>query len=97
MEAGLRAFAQDLLPRMRAGTATRDELAALDRADGRDTGGLIRPDNLANLHDVFFGSDPIAVSPLSTGSYDISSGRHRIEIARALGWTHIPARLLEGA
>jgi len=48
----------------------------------------------ANVYDVFLGSDPIAVSCRPDGSLDPQSGRHRIEVARELGITHLPARLL---
>jgi hypothetical protein len=89
----MRAFAEDLAPRL-SGGASRDDLAAFDRAHGRDRGGIVQPDSLANLFDVFFGSDPIAVSPGTDGVFSLSSGRHRTEIARRLGWTHVPGRIL---
>lgn len=48
----------------------------------------------ANVYDMFLGSDPIALSRRPDGKLDPQSGRHRIEIARELGLTHLPARLL---
>lgn len=94
IEQGLRTFAAELLPRLRDGLLSRDDLVEFDRANGRDEGGLVYPDSLANVRDMFFGSEPVAVSPLPGGSFDVTNGRHRIEAARALGWTHLPARLI---
>lgn len=48
----------------------------------------------ANVYDVFLGSKPISLSRRPDGSLDPQSGRHRIEVARELGITHLPARLL---
>jgi hypothetical protein len=48
----------------------------------------------ANVYDLFLGSDPIALSRRADGSFDPQSGRHRIAVARELGITHLPARLL---
>lgn len=94
VEQGLLTFAADFLPRLRGGFPLREELVEFDRANGRDNGGLVHPESLENVREMFFGSDPVAVSSLPGGTYDISKGHRRIEAARELGWTHIPARLL---
>ena len=94
MEAGMRAFSTDLIPLLRKGKASRNDLAEFDSEHGRDGHGPVKADSLANLHDVFFGSDSIAATLTADGFYDLSSGRHRAQVARQLGWTHIPARLL---
>jgi hypothetical protein len=96
IETGLRAFQADMLPRFQAGRASRDEFFALDRELGRESHGQMPADNLANLYDLLFGDDAIAVSPLADGHYSFSSGRHRTAIARALGWSHVPGRILGG-
>ena len=93
MAIGLGAFAGQIIPRLRAGPIDRDELRAADRAAGRATGGAVPADSLDNLHEVFFGSDSIAASRLPDGRYTLLSGRHRTEVARSLGWSHVPVRM----
>lgn len=94
VEQGLATFAADFLPRLRGGFPAREDLVEFDRANGRDNGGLVHPESLENVREMFFGANPVAVSPLPRGTYDIEKGHRRIEVARELGWTHIPARLL---
>lgn len=94
VETGLSTFAEELLPRLREGDLDSGDLLEFDRENGREVDGLLRPDSLANTRDMFFGSEPIAVSLLPGGRLDVTNGCHRIETARGLGWTHIPARLV---
>lgn len=63
---------------------TRDDFAAIDAANGYPP--LRR---LADVHDMFLGSDPIHVS-----GGEVIGGRHRIQAARDVGITHLPARIL---
>lgn len=61
----------------------------------RDTErGAVGLRQTANVYDLFLGSDPVALSRRPDGTLDPQSGRHRIEVARELGLTHLPARLL---
>jgi hypothetical protein len=69
--------------------AGRDELAA------RDAASNARPlRRLADVHDIFLGSDAIAVSRMSNGKLDVQNGRHRIEVAREMGVKSLPVRVL---
>jgi len=50
----------------------------------------------ADVYDLFLGdSDRIVLSPTAAGKLDIVNGRHRVAIAREVGITHLPARILE--
>lgn len=94
MTRGVRQLYGELLPILASNPAiTRDELAGADRAAGRTTrGGLVHPDSLANLYDIFFaGHEPVSAELYADGFWRVN-GRHRVSIARALGMTHIPAR-----
>ncbi len=97
IETGMQAFSRDILPSLNHAGFSRDYLASLDQAVGRCNGGIVHSESLANLYDIFFGSDPIAASPTTSGTLDLSSGRHRAAVARGLGWTHVPGRMLGGS
>jgi tetratricopeptide (TPR) repeat protein len=95
MRTGLNAFRRDMLPALaRRGHISRDDFVSLDRALGRASRGVIEPDSVAHLYDVFFGIDAIAIDRNPGGGFSITNGRHRVVVARELGWTHVPARLL---
>jgi hypothetical protein len=66
---------------------TRDDFAAKDAA--RAAPPLRR---LALVHDIFLGSKAIVVKRLPDGTIDVTSGRHRLTVARELGVTSLPAR-----
>lgn len=97
LEAAMKTFARDLLPRLRVDAADPDSLRAIDRANGRADCTPVHPESLVNVRAMLFSTDAIAVSALPGGRFDVSSGDHLIEVARSLGWTHIPARLLGGS
>lgn len=47
--------------------------------------------SLLKTYELFFGSDPIAIDRnASHSSYHITNGRHRIFVARQLGWVALP-------
>jgi hypothetical protein len=52
---------------------------------------MIQPDCCHNIYDVFFGNEPIRVCRASGGKYSVVNGRHRITVARELGWQAVPA------
>ena len=44
-------------------------------------------------YEAFFGAQPITLArDQRTGAYTVTDGRHRIHVARALGWYAVPAR-----
>jgi len=50
----------------------------------------------ADVYDLFLGnSDCIVLSRTRAGNLDIVNGRHRVAVARELGITHLPARIVE--
>jgi hypothetical protein len=93
MMTGLEVFHRDLLPVLSRGSATHEDFRRLDEQLGRTSVGAVRADSLAHLYEVFFGTDTIAVDRAPNGGFSVSSGRHRISVAKELGWTHVPARL----
>jgi hypothetical protein len=68
---------------------THDDLVRLDQERGAT--GFRR---LAGVWDLFLGSDPVVVEEDASGALGgVPSGRHRLEAARQLGVTHLPARV----
>jgi hypothetical protein len=66
--------------------AGRDWFAAQDRSKGKTY-----EEGTERVFDAFFGNDPIAISRANDGKlHSIANGRHRIAVARHLGWTAVP-------
>jgi hypothetical protein len=72
-------------PGLERGTS-RDDFAARDEA--RRAPPLRRT---ADVYDMMLGSNPLRVERRADGTLNVVDGRHRIEIARELGITHLPA------
>lgn len=90
VERGYRELAGRIVPALaRTGPdEVRDELARLDAAEGR--GGA---DGIEKVYDAFFGDDAIYLSRRAGDArWTVTNGQHRLEIARRLGITHVPAR-----
>ena len=68
--------------------ASREEFRLLDQQQGRN--GSV---TLLKTYDLFFGSDAIVLSHRN-GQYSVTNGRHRIWLARQMGITHLPARVI---
>lgn len=69
---------------------SRDDFAERDRA--REAQPLRRT---ADVYDLFLGdTDQIVVSRSADGRYDVINGRHRILVARQLGITTLPGRIV---
>jgi hypothetical protein len=103
MAAMMTAFQTGVAPLLAASQpVNRDRLVRMDRAAGLDA--VADPANsrsLALAADCLLGwgmpsDDLIAVTPPAAagGTYGWTSGRHRALLARELGWTHVPARVL---
>lgn len=68
---------------------TREDFEQRDTAIGQHTGFR----RTAGVFDMFLGNDPIQFSRRADGTLDVSSGRHRVQVAQRLGLTHLPGRL----
>lgn len=67
--------------------------ATFRELDGYSAEGTIKPRQLA--YQVFFGDDPIVLDgPQTDGTFSVTNGRHRIHVARDLGWPAVPARVI---
>ncbi len=65
--------------------ASRDDLARRDEESGAPP--LRRQ---AVVYDMFMGSDRLIFDRRPDGSLDVTNGRHRVEVARSLGISHLP-------
>lgn len=91
MRDAMRGFQERVVPELLSGRSAQ-ELVAADAipSDGR-------PDWQSNrqlLAEFVTGGDPIAVGRTPNGGLDIIGGRHRIQVARDMGYTHVPVRLV---
>ena len=72
----------------------RNQLEQLDRLAGRNSS----PHGLVFAWECMIGgNEPIVVNaphPLTGPSFGWTSGRHRALVARQLGWTHLPVRVI---
>jgi hypothetical protein len=72
-----------------AAGATREDFERRDAERGAT--GLRRT---AGVYDIFLGTgDRLRFSRNGDGSLDVINGRHRLDVARALGITHLPGEL----
>jgi len=66
----------------------RDDLVQRDISSGAAPDSMR---HLANVWDIFLGSEAIRLDAKADGTYEVINGRHRLQIARDLGITHLPA------
>lgn len=92
MEAGLHTLKDEVLPALKEDTM-RDGwyFEKQDRKAGRQY-----QDGQQRVYDAFFGQDHIRLERWEGEShYGITNGRHRILLARELGWSAIPAKTID--
>lgn len=71
-------------------TLPSDHFGNLDRGAGRSYA-----EGIQRVYDAFFGGDCIALDRgLGDGKYGVTNGRHRLHIARDLGWEAVPVKIL---
>jgi hypothetical protein len=96
MRDGLLRLWGELIPLVGSVHHGRAACEAFDEQHGRiDRRGFVHRLSLAHLWDQFFHRDNrirISVNP-DTGRWSITNGRHRILVARDLGWKYVPAVL----
>jgi hypothetical protein len=91
MQAGLQRL-QEMLPVIQSGAgAGSDYWADYDRAHGLDY-----PNGSQRVYEAFYGQDAIRVECTGEG-YDVIDGRHRIWLARRMGWVRLPVRVIAHA
>lgn len=67
-----------------------DHFARIDRGKGSSYA-----EGKQRVYDAFFGDDCITLDRgPSDGKYGVTNGRHRLRIARALGWEAVPVKIL---
>jgi hypothetical protein len=90
MERGFAILQRDILPAIKQCGADSDYFYELDRQSGQSPNR-----GLQSVYDAFFGGEPITLdSGLDGAGYNVTSGRHRIKVARELGWPAVPAKLI---
>ncbi len=60
-----------------------------DQAEGRSGSR-----SYSRVHEAFYGSSSIKVSPLPNGRYEVVNGEHRLFVARELGIKELPVRIV---
>lgn len=88
---GFRMLQQDILPELQLSPErSTDYFLQCDMEKGQSyTEGTLR------VYEAFFGESHIALSrSLSNGLFGVTNGRHRIKVARELGWSSVPARII---
>jgi hypothetical protein len=84
-------FQERVVPELLSGRSAQDLVAAdAIPSDGRQDW----QSNRQLLAEYVTGDDPIAVGRTPAGDVDIIGGRHRIQVARDMGYTHVPVRLV---
>lgn len=100
----MKTFMEDLIPILyERPNISVDELRKIDKFQGRDFDDqqFVSSRSMALAYQCILGvdqfSDVIALNPsrsASPDSFDFTSGRHRALIAKKMGWSHIPARVI---
>jgi hypothetical protein len=89
MTAGMNLLRSRILPEMQRdpNLIGSDYFWEVDQREGR-TG----VNSLKNIYDAYFGGERMRVEPSSrSGYYNLDHGRHRLKLAKELGWTMVPA------
>lgn len=88
---GFELLLTEVLPALAADpNVSAEHFRKLDQAKGREPGRGAR-----SVFEAFFGQDHIVLNGRpAEPNYGVTNGRHRIHIARMLGWTHLPAKVL---
>lgn len=93
-------FERDVLPAVTTEGLQHSDLVALDRLDGRVSGATSRAFAYEFMIGVGRASDVIAINAphvLTGNRATWESGRHRAMVAKELGWTFVPARVIGGS
>jgi hypothetical protein len=88
MQEGLRKFIHVVRPAVERG-ANADYFDQMDQAQGLDY-----PDGYRRIYDAFYGSTSCIIVEEVDGKYRVTNGRHRLTLARELGLTSLPMRVV---
>lgn len=90
MQRGFEVLRRDVLPAIQRGGADSDYFGKLDQEAGREF-----EHGTKRIYEAFFGDEPITLDRKLDGTeYGITSGGHRIKVAREQGWPAVPAKLI---
>lgn len=90
MRRGLGTLRRQVLPYL-ANHPNANSLTFLELDGWTAEGG---PKSRQKVYDAFFGDEPIVLDgPYPDGTFGITNGRHRIKVARDLGWTAVPVKV----
>lgn len=91
VESGFRILKQEVLPALQVDPArSADFFRQCDSESNR-----VYANGALRVYEAFFGESHIALThhPVE-GTIGVTNGRHRIQVARRLGWTSVPARFI---
>ena len=100
MHDGIQRMWQEIMPLLISKpNATRATFEEFDEMHGRvDRMGFVHPSSLAHLWDQLldrrWGHHIRIQCDERTGQYSIDNGRHRVKVARDLGWHYVPAEFV---
>lgn len=102
MVRGLEILRDEIIPGLQGGAFTSEDAERFDRENGTafTPEGWVHPDSRQAVWRAFLDprrdADVVAVERGEDGRYRVSSGRHRLGLARQLGIRQVPARILGG-
>ena len=97
---GIEILRDEIIPALRQGGYCREDAERIDRDCGTDytAEGWIHPESRLTVWKAFLDprreADVVAVERGEDGKYNVTSGRHRLGLARQLGVEKVPVRIL---
>lgn len=100
MTRGMEILRDEIIPALQRGTFTKEDAERLDREGGTEhtADGWVHPESRLTIWQAFLdprlGADVVAVERGPDGKLLVSSGRHRLGLARKLGIKMVPVRII---
>ncbi len=100
MRRGIEILRDEIIPALRSGRFGREDAERMDRDRGTEytVDGWIHPESRLTVWRAFLDprreADVVVLERGADGKYCVTSGRHRLGLARSLGIRMIPARIL---
>lgn len=90
MQRGFAVLQRDVLPAIKRDVANRDYFFQLDQQTGQ-----AYEHGVQRIYEAFFGDEPITLDRnRDSATFNVTLGRHRLKVARELGWPAVPAKLI---